>query len=266
MTTGEKITEQRKKLGLTQQQLADGLGVTRQAVSRWESDLAFPETDTLLKMSEMFGCTVDYLLKYNAEEKSGDTEEGVKTRQYNLLSNNIFGYYFEYKSKTTIFGLPLVHVNIGFGRVAKGIFSIGLVSAGFISVGLLSLGLFSFAMLSLGLLSLGAISAGAISLGGVSLGIIVLGGVAIGCFSMGGCSIGLFAFGGFAWGKYIGVGDAAYGWLSYGLTTSAGTKLAVTPENYAATEAEAMSVIEAIPKFWRGCVNMIKPFIHALMS
>lgn len=265
MTTGEKIAEQRKKLGLTQQRLADELQVTRQAVSRWESDLAFPETDTLLKMSEMFGCSVDYLLKYNAEEKSGGKEEdGQESRRYNLLEYYFLGYYFEYKSKTTLFGLPLVHVNIGFGRVAKGIISVGLVSVGLVSVGLVSVGLFAFAILSLGLLALGSVSAGIIALGGVAIGVIALGGVAVGCFSLGGCSVGLFAVGGYAHGKYIAVGDVAYAWLSYGINTSVGSKLSVTPENYTATEVAARQVMQTIPKFWQGLVNMCKPFFRIM--
>ena len=271
MTTGEKIAEQRKKLGLTQQQLADELQVTRQAVSRWESDLAFPETDTLLKMSEMFGCSVDYLLKYNAEEKSeGKEEDGQKPSRYNLLNKlntgNILGYYFEYKSKTTLFGIPLVHINIGLGRVAKGIFSVGLVSLGLVSVGLVSVGLFAFAILSLGLLALGSVSAGILALGGVAIDIIALGGVAIGCFSLGGCSVGLFAVGGYAHGKYIAVGDVAYAWLSYGIKTSVGSKLSVTPENYTATEVAASKVMQTVPKFWQGLVNMCKPFFEIMKN
>ena len=44
MTTGQKIYECRKNAGLTQEELAEKLGVSRQAVSKWESDAAFPET------------------------------------------------------------------------------------------------------------------------------------------------------------------------------------------------------------------------------
>lgn len=50
MTTGEKIQTLRKKQGLTQEQLAQGLGVSRQAVSRWELDEALPETANLLPL------------------------------------------------------------------------------------------------------------------------------------------------------------------------------------------------------------------------
>lgn len=62
MTTGEKIASLRKKNNLTQEQLAEILNVTRQSVSRWEMDVAFPETEKLIKLSKLLGCSIDYLL------------------------------------------------------------------------------------------------------------------------------------------------------------------------------------------------------------
>ena len=61
MTTGEKIQTLRKKQGLTQEQLAQGLGVSRQAVSRWELDEALPETANLLPLAKALGCSIDWL-------------------------------------------------------------------------------------------------------------------------------------------------------------------------------------------------------------
>lgn len=55
MTTGEKILTSRKKQGLTQEQLAQNLGVSRQAVSRWELDEALPESSNLLPLSKALG-------------------------------------------------------------------------------------------------------------------------------------------------------------------------------------------------------------------
>ncbi len=55
-----------KRKGMTQVELAETLNVTRQAVSRWEGDPAFPETDTLMKMSRLFGVSCDYLFKITA--------------------------------------------------------------------------------------------------------------------------------------------------------------------------------------------------------
>ncbi len=54
MTTGEKIYRLRRQLNLTQEQLADLLNVTRQAVSRWEGDISLPESDKLLSLSKVF--------------------------------------------------------------------------------------------------------------------------------------------------------------------------------------------------------------------
>lgn len=63
MTLGEKISKLRKENNITQEQLASMFGVSRQAISKWESDVAYPETDKLLKMSEVFKCSLDYLLR-----------------------------------------------------------------------------------------------------------------------------------------------------------------------------------------------------------
>ena len=63
---GEKITALRKKACITQEEFADRLGVTRQAVSKWESGSAYPETDTIIRIAELFGVTCDYLLRENA--------------------------------------------------------------------------------------------------------------------------------------------------------------------------------------------------------
>ncbi len=67
MTTGEKIAALRKKKNLTQEQLAEILGVTRQSVSRWEMDVAFPETEKLIKLSKLLDCSIDFLLNEDAQ-------------------------------------------------------------------------------------------------------------------------------------------------------------------------------------------------------
>ena len=281
MTTGEKIACERKKLGLTQQQFADKLGVTRQAVSRWESDIAFPETDTLIAMSELFGCSIDYLLKYNETEKDEQTQAGNggqnekrgQTEFGNVLNKLGFHFanglpYFEYKSKTTLFGLPLVHVNIGLGRVAKGVFAFGLVSLGIVSFGLVSLGVLAFGLIALGLAALGSVALGAIvAFGGVAIGgLIAFGGVAVGCFSFGGCAVGLFTFGGYSNGAYIAVGDYSVGGITFGETHSAGSVISVYKDTFAEQKEEAFALMDDIPSFWRGFVNICKSLVQSAMT
>jgi len=65
MAFSEKLYDLRKKGGLSQEQLAEQLGVSRQAVSKWESGKAIPESDTLVSISEYFHVTLDYLMKEN---------------------------------------------------------------------------------------------------------------------------------------------------------------------------------------------------------
>lgn len=63
MTLSEKIQLLRKKSGLSQEELAEKLEVSRQSVSKWELGQAFPEMSKMLQLSEIFGVSVDYLLK-----------------------------------------------------------------------------------------------------------------------------------------------------------------------------------------------------------
>lgn len=65
MTTGEKLMNLRKKANFTQEELADKLNVSRQAVSKWEQNQAFPETDKLIQLSKLYGVSMDYILGIN---------------------------------------------------------------------------------------------------------------------------------------------------------------------------------------------------------
>ncbi len=280
MTTGEKIAYERGKLGLTQQQFANELGVTRQAVSRWESDISFPETDKLIKMSELFGCSIDYLIKYNSnggaqsDSPRGDGREDDRTDGKRGVFNPMT-WHFEYKSEKQLCGMPLVHVNIGFGRkahgffsfglISSGVFSFGLLSAGVVSVGILSLGAITFGCIALGLLAFAAIALGIVAFGAVAIGVIALGGVAIGCFGLGGCAIGAFACGGYANGSIVAVGDYAVGNIALGKTTATGNTLSATLENFEAQKEEAWRLLDEIPAFWQGFVRWCKSFADACM-
>ncbi len=74
----EKLYELRKKSGLSQEQLAEKLDVSRQAVSKWESGSAMPESEKLIAISEYFSVTVDYLLK-DGEAPQEKAEKTVKS-------------------------------------------------------------------------------------------------------------------------------------------------------------------------------------------
>lgn len=70
MKLHEKIYNLRKKEGLSQEALAEKLGVSRQSVSKWETGEATPEVGKLLALSKLFGVTTDYLLNDEAEEST----------------------------------------------------------------------------------------------------------------------------------------------------------------------------------------------------
>lgn len=73
MTFGEKLFKLRKEKGLSQEALAEQVGTTRQAISKWENDQGFPETEKLLQLSNIFEISTDFLLK--DEKSSQNTDE-----------------------------------------------------------------------------------------------------------------------------------------------------------------------------------------------
>ena len=69
MTLSDKIIRERKKNGWSQEELAEKVNVSRQAVSKWEAGQSVPDLDKILQISNLFGVTTDYLLKYEVESE-----------------------------------------------------------------------------------------------------------------------------------------------------------------------------------------------------
>ena len=61
MTIGQRIAEERKRLGISQEALGEKLGISRQAISKWESDASVPEIDKLIALSKLFSVSVGWL-------------------------------------------------------------------------------------------------------------------------------------------------------------------------------------------------------------
>ena len=83
MILADKIIDERKKNGWSQEELADKLGVSRQSVSKWEGAQSVPDLQRILDMSKLFGVSTDYLLKDDAEarpvsEASEDTDSAMR--------------------------------------------------------------------------------------------------------------------------------------------------------------------------------------------
>lgn len=96
MILADKIIEERKKNGWSQEELASKLGVSRQAVSKWESSGSIPDLQRILQMSELFGVTTDYLLKDEIEEELLNEYVETKTIKVSMEEAN---QYLDMKSK-----------------------------------------------------------------------------------------------------------------------------------------------------------------------
>lgn len=68
MILADKIIELRKKSGMSQEELAEKLGVSRQSVSKWEGAQSMPDLNRILQLSQIFEVSTDYLLKDSMEE------------------------------------------------------------------------------------------------------------------------------------------------------------------------------------------------------
>lgn len=110
MILADKIIEERKKLGLSQEELAEKLSVSRQAVSKWESAQSIPDLQKIITMSELFSVSTDYLLKDDAKpEKAAADETNMDAALYrvSLEEANAFMSAMEEQSKTVSFGVLL---------------------------------------------------------------------------------------------------------------------------------------------------------------
>ncbi len=223
MTFAETLARLRREKGLSQEQLADWMDVSRQAVSKWEAGQSMPDLPRLIALADLFGVSLDALVR---PERADDAQRLPDSPAFARQANDaqppapgavraeaqgktlwipagstvtvVPGY--EYKSKRTLFGLPLVHVSLGYGlRCAKGVFAVGNCAVGVVAAGGFSLGVLGF----------GGIAAGLLGVGGLAFGALCLGGVAVGGVAIGACAIGVYALGAAAVASKAAVGVSA---------------------------------------------------------
>ena len=227
MTLGEKIYRLRVEKGLSQEAFGEMLNVSRQSVSKWETDQSIPELDKIVAISDMFGVSTDYLLKESEEHsidsrnqdsgfEIGDGTAKKGTIQQVIVQRQTFEY--EYKSQRSWRGLPLVHVHIGIKPVrAKGVIAIGNIAQGIIAIGIVGVGVVTLAVVGVGLLlAIGTTVVGCIALGSIAIGIIAMGAFCVGVFTMGAIAVGQFSYGALAIGAQIAIGDVARGGIALG--------------------------------------------------
>ncbi|MBR5382546.1 MAG: helix-turn-helix transcriptional regulator [Clostridia bacterium] len=109
MIFADKLIDLRKKNGWSQEELAEKLNVSRQAVSKWESAQSVPDMGRIIQLSELFGVSTDYLLKDNMElaEQAQEATPDTQTRTIGLEEANAFLAVKEQNSRHVALGVML---------------------------------------------------------------------------------------------------------------------------------------------------------------
>lgn len=85
MNLGEKLRKHRKKAGLSQEELAEKLSVSRQAITKWESNRGLPSIESLQNISKLFDVSIDYLLDEKGTVTSNSIREAIDLSQYQKI-------------------------------------------------------------------------------------------------------------------------------------------------------------------------------------
>lgn len=102
MILADKIIEERKKNGWTQEDLAQKLGVSRQSVSKWESAGAIPDLKKIIQLADLFGVRTDYLLKDEVEKENTETICDTDC-ELNRMSMEEANAYMDEKKKSSTY-------------------------------------------------------------------------------------------------------------------------------------------------------------------
>lgn len=261
----------RQQKGISQEQLAEALGTSRQTISKWESGTALPDALNLLSLSDYFGVSTDTLLRGLSKEEALEQEDAEDDppvtnetpdqekppkgfRTFSLIKAE-----YEYISPKRLWGMPLVHIHVGTGTYrAKGIFALGMLSSGIFSVGLLSTGVVSVGLLSIGVFTLGMIALGLAAVGGVAAGVLAIAGIAAGLFAIGGVSLGMFAIGGIAVASHVAIGGLAVAPLAFKTVDGIGYLLTDSGWISAASAEARTHILSIFPDFPEWLLNLLQ--------
>ncbi len=144
MSTGENIQFLRKREGFTQEGFAEQMGVSRQTISKWESDICFPEMEKMIQMCEMFHCNLDELVRGDVQvEATKDTTGYGKydIKEYN--KENVKDETKEGELKSAVNGCIMLTATIIFmiwsfvfqaWAISWIVFPIGGILCGFVTI------------------------------------------------------------------------------------------------------------------------------------
>lgn len=253
MKFSDNIANLRKCNNLSMEEFSSKIQVSKEVVNNWETSKKEPSINELKKLSNEFNISIDELVGNN---------------KYVKKDKKIFYIGYEYKSNKSIKGIPLIHINIGKGKKARGIISIGNNSKGLIAIGGKATGIFSVGGISLGLISIGGIGLGLfscagialallMSIGGISISPFAIGGIALGILTLGGISIGFYSIGGYSIGKYLSMGGYANGNIAIGYHTKGN----IIPTNLSSKEIRNL-IIDNYPNTWKIIIDFICSFFR----
>ena len=93
MNVGEKILQLRKKMGLSQEELAEKLNVTRQTISKWETNQSSPDFDKIVPLCDLFEITTDELLRGKSENIKNLDDSKIRRKTACKVSISVFIYF-----------------------------------------------------------------------------------------------------------------------------------------------------------------------------
>lgn len=117
MNIADRIQNLRKAKGISQEDLADKVGVSRQAVSKWESEQSVPDLDKIIIMSEYFDVTTDYILKGIEPAVNNQGTHAVLTSKILYIASSAFlaiglfcafGAWYEEQTAASIWGSMII--------------------------------------------------------------------------------------------------------------------------------------------------------------
>lgn len=109
MSFGMNLQALRRRCGLTQEGLADALGVSRQSVSKWESDGSFPEMEKLVQLCDLFGCSLDALVRGDVDAAcGGEAEEARAARE----AGEAYDRHMRFAARAVTLGVGLVLIGV----------------------------------------------------------------------------------------------------------------------------------------------------------
>lgn len=82
MTLGQKIREMRKKLGISQEVLGEIVNVSRQTITKWETDVGIPDESNLAELAKLFGVPVDYFLSSKSNSVTNQLDINIIQKIY----------------------------------------------------------------------------------------------------------------------------------------------------------------------------------------